>query len=408
MKESEELVQAMVVSLLACASVLDGVNPGASCNRDVICGGGANCQHGACVCPNGHVIGPTLQCQLFHKLDFLKTKSLCHSLNIAEPGGFCIAGQTVCTGGSMCHNQFCVCPEGLSNRGGICSYHKTAAKRKVYPGSACTQNITCTGGSDCIHGVCLCQKLQNVTDGQCQDPAAAQVPIGGYCSNISSCLGGSMCRKGVCICDVGETILKERCTRQSTSLIDFEHQTTTGTPLGNVHSLGSCFQNSDCIHGGSHCSNGACVCPPNTEFHNNVCHSRFTYLLPGDACIENNSEAFCITGAQCIHGVCLCREHFVAFDDRCVPASRTVPPGAPCSSDVICGGNSLCSNGKCTCLPGNAAKGRRCAHHPKYPILPESSCYHGEICSGGSQCRHGRCTCPKKTKIDLSGMCKEI
>lgn len=46
--------------------------------------------------------------------------------NLAEPGGFCVAGQTVCTGGSICVNKYCVCPEGMYNIGGICGYVKSS------------------------------------------------------------------------------------------------------------------------------------------------------------------------------------------------------------------------------------------------------------------------------------------
>lgn len=103
-------------------------------------------------------------------------------------------------------------------------------------------------------------------------------------------------------------------------------------------------------------------------------------VRPGMSC---DAGDICIGASTCINGICTCPENKVIRRDKCVSRSLgdlsiflksdisywrmicLVRVGFLCHADDICGGNSTCINGICTCAKGRVARNERCIIAPE-------------------------------------------
>lgn len=105
-------------------------NPNEKCDWGVTCLGGSSCINNICRCAAGWSVinnvctnagvGPsdnsgTIPC-------CSSSFSFCLKLEfLAAPGNACTLGVTLCTGGSACESQLCVCPKGLMIVNNFCA-----------------------------------------------------------------------------------------------------------------------------------------------------------------------------------------------------------------------------------------------------------------------------------------------
>jgi NIMA (never in mitosis gene a)-related kinase len=134
-------------------------------------------------------------------------------------------------GGSRCVQGFCACDPGYQAFNGQCQLLPTpqpfvSNNNGLLPGETCdprceyTGNClrTCSGGSVCVDNVCTCPQGQTAINGQCipyvgtpnaDPPAVPTIPRrrtsrpSEPCNVTFTCLGGSACILGICQCPKG-------------------------------------------------------------------------------------------------------------------------------------------------------------------------------------------------------------
>lgn len=82
-------------------------------------------------------------------------------------------------------------------------------------GSPCVNETLCAGGSLCREGFCICANGEIVMDGKC----TSEINIGGTgnllpgspCEETAQCAGGAQCRDKLCICLPGSVIQNGVC-----------------------------------------------------------------------------------------------------------------------------------------------------------------------------------------------------
>ena len=99
----------------------------------------------------------------------------------SPPGGSCAALQE-CTGGSLCRDGWCVCPDTnmvvsngqciISQRGQFAEEAETNTVRdrqpvEAYPGEFCGEYAVCNGRSICRAGQCYCPEGEEAINRQC-------------------------------------------------------------------------------------------------------------------------------------------------------------------------------------------------------------------------------------------------
>uniref|UniRef100_A0A0M3IGY1 EGF-like domain-containing protein n=1 Tax=Ascaris lumbricoides TaxID=6252 RepID=A0A0M3IGY1_ASCLU len=220
-------------------------NPGASCLNKTYCNGGSICLNGWCVCEQGYYPDSSTD-----RCYDLRRKSLNSSLHYNDsascyerlscdhrnrsctndngcnsredgrstspPGGSCYEAQE-CTGGSVCRDGWCVCPESsMIVMKGICVDSQTrqaidlvtlATVRPIIELKWITSNPSIQE---------LTTRLPlSVTTGT---PFASRKAVpGSNCGPLDECVGGSLCIEGVCICPAGyaSSDLTARCEPKS-------------------------------------------------------------------------------------------------------------------------------------------------------------------------------------------------
>uniref|UniRef100_A0A0N4ZDN1 EGF-like domain-containing protein n=1 Tax=Parastrongyloides trichosuri TaxID=131310 RepID=A0A0N4ZDN1_PARTI len=426
------------------------VSPGNQCPTitGVICKciGNSVLANNYCVCPSGEKI----------------INGYCVGTDsIANPGETCYPNITQCLGDSICIDNICTCPNGFVNINKQCVSLSTTIEPEitttttvsVYPllptiGEPCNIQIGCRNGAVCLNGICQCPPNTDLINGQCIVRYQTANP-GEPCSSAGIiCIGGSACINNICTCPQGSYILNGICVLGSL--------TTTRPLMWEVIDPGfPCGRPFTRCGGGSYCSGGLCICPPNFVPIKNICVEyspgsgplitttsttprQYTPLFPGDVC--GMALSYCTGGSYCIDGYCQCTQGQVPLGRICSdvinPTSTMNPlttllPGESCDAvcellktcTKYCGGGSICIGGICTCGMGYVAINGVCQINKEYgygnnvvyatdnPTWMETYRYPGQdcntytICTGGSACDGKYCQCPTgfvPTKNDRS------
>ncbi|KRY09795.1 Prion-like-(Q/N-rich) domain-bearing protein 25 [Trichinella patagoniensis] len=377
-----------------CLNVL----PGDPCDGAALCGHDSKCVDGRCVCLDGFEI-VNRRCRKTEK-----KKS-------ALPGERCDRN-TVCTGGAFCEQGKCTCSPGFEVHEGICKW-KPIQPATAMPGQPCNSQTQCRGDSTCIGGLCTCPVNQVIINNECTF-AKVTVSPGFSCDANSICTGGSTCIGGICQCPTGESIEGYRCvTRISVAI---------SSPPGSY-----CRPDIGVCTGGSYCRNNVCVCPQEKIAIANQCvSSKEQIALPvlGMKTEQCGKELPCRTGMICVDGMCRCKpgSTFDPATATCIysstqnndypRSSQPVTPGKSCISSKFqyCVGGAICENGYCLCPQGTVHVSDQCqslrslfsnnnAQREKREVKLGAQCAATIHCNRGAICVRGICTCPQHWKF---------
>uniref|UniRef100_A0A1I8C1T2 EGF-like domain-containing protein n=1 Tax=Meloidogyne hapla TaxID=6305 RepID=A0A1I8C1T2_MELHA len=167
----------------------------------------------------------------------------------------------VCSGGSICADGVCTCPQGQHNVGGQCvpyivtipppqpqpqiqpqqpSINIPSVKQRRRPSESCDFSSTvCTGGSSCILGVCQCPP--------------------GYSPSLDkeSCVNGLLMDPGL-IRPRASSAEQQKQPQQTSNTLRGKKEEPQRLKLGQ-----RCKQSSECVPG-AECLFEVCACPPRT------------------------------------------------------------------------------------------------------------------------------------------------
>uniref|UniRef100_A0A0N5AL14 EB domain-containing protein n=1 Tax=Syphacia muris TaxID=451379 RepID=A0A0N5AL14_9BILA len=163
------------------------------CNSSADCDDTAQCNNGICGCDSGTVFR---QGRCVIETTKLSADSSCNS-------------SSDCNSGMICIDKKCSCPQGMfESATGSCIY----SQNSVPPGSWCNEDsgVICSGGSKCYQNVCVCPYGHVINALECT-PAPSVYP-GESCMNGEICIGGSLCREGICSCPSGSTVPGQSCS----------------------------------------------------------------------------------------------------------------------------------------------------------------------------------------------------
>ncbi|TKR83133.1 hypothetical protein L596_016772 [Steinernema carpocapsae] len=473
------------------------VRPGSSCGGGKECGFGSTCVDGYCRC-DGKLPRATLEgCRPEEKQ------------KVGVEGDSCSYAQD-CAMELTCFDHVCTCLES----DGACGSKKMIKRAAVPentkftapPGGSCSEIDECSGGSVCREGWCVCPDASMIVQrGLCvqtqpkpttppktvmvTEPGTplATTPLpatlssynrgslarkaapGTNCGPLDECVGGSNCIEGYCICPAGTHANTEsaRCEPSESSVVygTREPSSTYGiysTPLptptdpvetpdyGSITTASIEEDIDECVSvglvckGGTICVDLTCQCPKNYILHNDQCvpprakrpfnkrrgkswSPGVKYARPNEPCARGET---CTGGSICIDKkTCLCppqapflRENAcIKSDEKPVLKMRTGGPGESCDMETKCTEGSYCYNGLCRCQGGYIAFSGKCIKLPSVTgpttdtmttvmqiiqVGPEHECGEGRICSGGSTCDDstGLCQCPVSL-VAMGGQC---
>uniref|UniRef100_A0A0K0FTZ1 EGF-like domain-containing protein n=1 Tax=Strongyloides venezuelensis TaxID=75913 RepID=A0A0K0FTZ1_STRVS len=461
------------------------VGEGSSCNETQQCGPGLECIDGICVDVTQPInatvveVGPGQPCPKSDRYIVCKCTGnsilannycicpggekiidgVCVGVDsVADPGESCVPNFTICLGNSNCLDNICTCNEGFINVNKQCvpsSSINTTTTMTTTPmiitptptittttisttttiyipgiGEPCTSVIGCRNGAICLNRICQCPPNTILINGQCVIRYTTANPGEPCSSDGIICIGGSACINNICTCPQGSYIVDEKCVLGSL--------TTPPQPSWRIIDPGfPCGMPFTRCGGGSYCSGGLCMCPPNFVPIKNVCteyinvitttSQPFTPLFPGDVCGMLNS--YCTGGSSCINGFCQCQNGQVPMGTICVDVIgqtstmtpiTTLLPGESCDAvcellrtcQKYCGGGSICIGGVCTCGMGYVAINGICQINKDYSLgndvkyvadepswitsyrYPGQDCNTFTVCTGGSACDGKICQCP--------------
>ena len=323
-----------------------------------------------------------------------------------------------CTGGTVCYNNACVCPDGVTCSGMTCDTECTAPTvcddktgKCVCPeGSECPDlacDPACTGTATCVNGVCVCPEddpncviePQPTCDASCTAPALCLggqciCPDGLNCDGTPAarvcepaCTDKFVCVNGVCECPAGETCVTVTpgCTGGTVS-INGECVCPDNVTCSGMTCDTECISPSICDD-----TTGKCVCPEGSEcpdlacdptcVGNATCVNGVCVCPEGDTSCTTDipaCDASCTTPAACINGECVCPD-----DANCdgTPAQRVCAPE--------CEGEYTCVNGECVC-----PEGVNCDGTIEPPVDPPVVVECDPACTGKYVCLDGSCVCP--------------
>uniref|UniRef100_A0A915ECB0 EGF-like domain-containing protein n=1 Tax=Ditylenchus dipsaci TaxID=166011 RepID=A0A915ECB0_9BILA len=432
------------------------VSPGKQCNQGDFCDGGATCVQHFCQCPPG-LVAEQKNCVRMRRDAWRAGDNASKHVVKKSPGLNCRYNPSVCTGGSYCHNGYCVCPEGYDELGGEC----VVPRIYVDPGQSCDRpvnsiaHVECTGNSVCANGFCVCPNGEPIQNNMCVTVNSIAAPGEPCVLNVTRCTGNSQCTAGICTCPFQQVALNGQCATVNV-ITQYPMQTCTPTTI--------------CL-GNSVCQAGRCQCAPNTRLTGTQCQPVTVIMqspsgAPGSAC--SNPQA-CQPGTTCRAGVCVCLNGQYFYDGRCAGVVKTANPGESCTVAGVscqggaslvplrpgescdprceytgtcsraCSGGSVCADGVCTCRQGEYAVNGQCVPYvvtmrppvqpsiaapsppqPAQPVMPQpphnpqpiqipspptsnkikrtsrpmESCNVNVVCTGGSSCVLGLCQCP--------------
>ncbi|KRX14164.1 Prion-like-(Q/N-rich) domain-bearing protein 25 [Trichinella nelsoni] len=376
--------------------------PGERCDRNTVCTGGAFCEQGKCTCSPGFEVHEGI----------CKWKPI-QPATVAYPGQRCVEGVTKCLNDSTCLLGTCTCPPGFVLHDKYCKLTAAPLLDWAMPGQLCNSQTQCRGDSTCIGGLCTCPVNQVIINNECTF-AKVTVSPGFSCDANSICTGGSTCIGGICQCPTGESIEGYRCvTRISVAI---------SSPPGSY-----CRPDIGVCTGGSYCRNNVCVCPQEKIAIANQCvSSKEQIALPvlGMKTEQCGKELPCRTGMICVDGMCRCKpgSTFDPATATCIysstqnndypRSSQPVTPGKSCISSKFqyCVGGAICENGYCLCPQGTVHVSDQCqslqslfsnnnAQREKREVKLGAQCAATIHCNRGAICVRGICTCPQHWKF---------
>ncbi|KRY65377.1 Prion-like-(Q/N-rich) domain-bearing protein 25 [Trichinella pseudospiralis] len=378
--------------------------PGERCDRNTVCTGGALCEQGKCTCRAGFEAHGGI----------CKWKPVQPS-TVAYPGQRCVEGVTKCLNDSTCLLGTCTCPPGFVLHDKYCKLTAAPLLDWAMPGQPCNSQAQCRGDSTCIGGLCTCPVNQVIINNECTF-AKVTVSPGFSCDANSICTGGSTCIGGICQCPTGESVEGYRCvTRISVAI---------SSPPGSY-----CRPDIGVCTGGSYCRNNVCVCPQEKIPIANQCvRPKEQIALPvlGMKTQQCGKELPCRTGMICVDGMCRCKpgSTFDPATATCIfsstqnsdypRSSQPVTPGKSCISSKFqyCVGGAICENGYCLCPQGTVHVSDQCqslqslfsnnnAQREKREVLYKlgAQCAANIHCNRGAICLRGICTCPQHWKF---------
>uniref|UniRef100_A0A183V6J2 Prion-like-(Q/N-rich) domain-bearing protein 25 n=1 Tax=Toxocara canis TaxID=6265 RepID=A0A183V6J2_TOXCA len=352
-----------------CIEIYRSSNPGASCHEQENCIGGSICIKGHCVCDRGYYPGPkTDRC--------ISLETTFNSLQRYDDSPPCFET-------SLCEHRNSSCANGKD------CISKEDGKSFSPPGGSCYEAQECTGGSTpttmqpvvelkwltsspSTHDLLPISSLSVTT----RAPFVGRKAVpGSNCGPLDECVGGSMCIEGVCICPAGLSAseLTARCEpNQSATAV-------TQTPAVRFASPNEPCANGEICTGGAMCSDGKiCLCPTDTpRIVDDKCTGNVAVIPtlrrtanPGQQC---DAQTECIGQSVCQQGICRCLAGYFLLSGKCVqvpvisptlaanllqPSSATL--GQACGGEVICTGGSSCTNGICVCSANQIASDGVC------------------------------------------------
>ncbi|XP_076253327.1 uncharacterized protein LOC143191805 isoform X3 [Rhynchophorus ferrugineus] len=199
--------------------------------------------------------------------------------------------------------------------------------------TSCETDIDCEDieNGTCENFMCSCGNTRN-----CVNKNKVMVTkIGENCTTVDDCnIEGSLCINGKCACHKGNVASQD----QRTCL-------KIATGLGST-----CKDRVQCQAAVSHstCQNDKCDCEEQMHQYNGSCYRNVGL---GKDC-EQQGECSAVTFAECVAGVCVCRDGYVRSlkSEKCLAIAAKID--APCYEDVQCStrfGKAICKTGHCQC-----------------------------------------------------------
>uniref|UniRef100_A0A0N5CHY2 Chitin-binding type-2 domain-containing protein n=1 Tax=Strongyloides papillosus TaxID=174720 RepID=A0A0N5CHY2_STREA len=210
--------------------------------REASCPGGMKCYKNKCLCDIGYTLKEG-ECQLNEAGSLIENEECAYTVQcvdnltclngfstdrlISPPGGSCGDDET-CTGGSICKNDWCVCPEiNMIVINGLCLTSDILASTKVFEVPTTIQ--TPQKQSNMEYNQIIPQpdinipskysQMSNTNDlptfvetiqSKVEQPTVQEVKLGGRkvapgmnCGPLDVCVGGSSCFDNYCVCPTG-------------------------------------------------------------------------------------------------------------------------------------------------------------------------------------------------------------
>lgn len=326
---------------------------------EAVCTAGITCEDSSLDFACGPGEAPDITCVCFTTVDgdLACGKNGCGAACSAGtdcPAGWFCATNTCCEGSNACV-EFCRCPTGYADCGGLCLDVGSDPANCGGCDTACPLPSDPNAVATCVGGVCgtACAAGFTPCDGACADLSSDP----GNCGSCSaSCPAGMSCCSGACAdlasdpdhcgscvspCNFAETPPELR-------FICVEGQCLCSA--GYVACGGACFLHDerrchDCIAcgDGMTCQGENCVCPSGVICNGNDQQFGPRFTCCGETCCPNSrcrSGEFCET--QCVDGACVCVDAELTFcNGFCVPGpcSDDSPTPSPTPTATASGGN---------------------------------------------------------------------
>ncbi|CAI2357120.1 unnamed protein product [Caenorhabditis sp. 36 PRJEB53466] len=402
------------------------------CSSDTDCQSNFKCQEYVCVCDGAteHCLASIVDVQV------LVTPGTSEPVT-SPPGGSC-SNLRECTGGSVCREGWCICPDPsmIVNRG-ICI--QSGPKPTLPPRTTIPQVPLPPQLPISVHvpQMTITKAQPFVTEAP---PQGKKIVPGGRCGPIDVCVGGSNCIEGFCLCPAGQQPSNNgRCEKFTTTPRQTTWASTTSTQAATARVYSkpgeSCTQGQTCV-GGSACSfRKLCECPQDkSEILSGQCVTpKKVEVVPGASC---NANSVCTKGSTCDNGLCRCQPGYIAVSGNCValpmpttPKMKTMAkPFESCENGETCEGGSSCDmdTGICMCPPGQIVFNVQCMPPPTQPQITTrvtvpviktvittpkptfaTDCERDANCGENKICVSRKCKC-RPGFVDNSGTCEPL
>jgi hypothetical protein len=329
-----------------------------TCTRNRDCGSGGRCTLGVCTAGTCSV---NSDCGTVALLGIC-TGATCSSKNCGDDAS--------CGVSRLCNGAKCSNPAA-------CAVDTDCTKSQSCSGAKCSTPAACAVDTDCT-------KSQQCTGAKCSTPPACSVDTD--CAKSQLC-NGAKCASQTCAndaaCGASRLCNGAKCSRSACSN---DSQCPTGVACSNATCTppATCGNNTDCGTGGR-CSNA--MCSANACSSSSDCGS-------GSTCHGSCMPRSCVTGADCLSGICnagVCgcnANEQCATSQTCVGATTGSCQKA-CVTDAECAPDT-CYNGTC----GGCRTSNDCHDNSFSPT-----------CTGVTAGSYG--TCSVYTPGEFPGACRQ-